>query len=296
MVPIFYSPAYVGTGHAFDTTRKSQWIAEALHRQAAERMELRDPGLLAEEVIARVHSAEYVTAVRTGQPRLLAESQGFPWDLGVWTMAQAVNAGLVHAALAALECGVAGSLSSGIHHARRGEGDLFCTFNGLVLAAKAALDAGADRVLILDTDAHCGGGTFSLIRDNERIWQRDLAVNFMDRYEDGGRTVLSLVNSADDYLPALDRHLLSVADLPIDLCLYYAGMDPHEDCTTGGLARVDTQMLRDRERLVFDWARSRSIPIAFGIGGGYVSRRLERTQLVELHLLTVEAACDAVSS
>ena len=73
-------------------------------------------------------------------------------------------------------------------------------------------------------------------------------------------------------------------------------MDPHEDCTTGGLKGIDTQVLRERERLVFDWARSRGVPVAFGIGGGYVSRRLEQTQLVELHLLTVEAACDAVGS
>ena len=206
MIPIFYSPAYVGTGHSFDTTRKSQWIAEALQRQAAGRIELRDPGLLSEEEIARFHSAEYVRAVRTGQPRRLAESQGFPWDSGVWTMAQAVNAGLVRAALAALESGVAGSLSSGIHHARRREGVLFCTFNGLVLAANAAIDAGAESVLILDTDAHCGGGTHSLICDNERIWQRDLAVNFMDRYEENGRTALTLIDSADDYLPALEQH------------------------------------------------------------------------------------------
>ena len=71
------------------------------------------------------------------------------------------NGGAVAAGLAALEHGVAGSLSSGLHHARREKGAGFCTFNGLVIAAREALTAGARSVLILDFDAHCGGGTRS---------------------------------------------------------------------------------------------------------------------------------------
>jgi len=50
-----------------------------------------------------------------------------------------------------------GSLSSGLHHARRTHGAGFCTFNGLALAALTALEvltAGAQRVLILNLDAH----------------------------------------------------------------------------------------------------------------------------------------------
>ena len=30
MIPIFYKPAYVGSGYSFDTTRKAAWIAESL--------------------------------------------------------------------------------------------------------------------------------------------------------------------------------------------------------------------------------------------------------------------------
>ena len=72
--------------------------------------------------VAAVHDPGYVRAVQTGEPRSLAESQGFDWDPGVWPMALATNGGVVAAALAALADGVAGSLSSGLHHARRGSG------------------------------------------------------------------------------------------------------------------------------------------------------------------------------
>lgn len=32
-VKLFYSPDYVRSGHAFETTRKSQWIADSLRRE-----------------------------------------------------------------------------------------------------------------------------------------------------------------------------------------------------------------------------------------------------------------------
>lgn len=74
-------------------------------------------------------------------------------------MVLATNGGVVAAAISALEHGTAGSLSSGLHHARRETGEGFCTFNGLAIAAREALSAGARSVLILDLDAHFGGGT-----------------------------------------------------------------------------------------------------------------------------------------
>jgi acetoin utilization deacetylase AcuC-like enzyme len=102
-------------------------------------------------------------------------------------MVTSSNGGAVSAGLNALERGVAGSLSSGLHHARRETGVGYCTFNGLVIAAREALAAGASSVLILDFDAHCGGGTASLIAEDEHVWQVDVAVNSFDYYPDALR-------------------------------------------------------------------------------------------------------------
>src|SRR5262249_23108808 len=139
MLPVYYSPAYVGSGYAFDTTRKARWIAESLSESPIPGVALAAPEALTREQVAEVHDRVYVSAIETGIPRALAESQGFAWDRGLWPMVLASNGGAVAAALAALEQGVAGSLSSGLHHARRGSGAGFCTFNGLVIAARAAL-------------------------------------------------------------------------------------------------------------------------------------------------------------
>src|SRR5207344_3053498 len=120
-------------------------------------IELAPPQPISESHITPVHDAAYVQAVKTGEPLRLAQSQGFTWDPGLWPMVLASNGGAVAAAAAALEQGVAGSLSSGLHHARRARGSGFCTFNGLAIAAREALAAGAGAILILDLDAHCGG-------------------------------------------------------------------------------------------------------------------------------------------
>ena len=246
--------------------------------------------------MAAVHDPRYVEAVRAGEPRDLAQSQGFVWDPGLWPMVLASNGGAVAAALAALRApsgrGVAGSLSSGLHHARRDRGRGFCTFNGLVLAARAALAAGAGRVLILDLDAHCGGGTHALLGDDPAVWQTDVAVNAFDSSAPTAHHTLDLVRAADDYLPTVAARLeeLPARAPAFDLCLYNAGMDPHEDCPIGGLRGITREILAEREQLVFDWCRRLRLPVAFVLAGGYTGPALDERGLVNLHRLTLVAA------
>lgn len=292
---IFYSPAYVDAAYAFDTTRKAKWIADSLAESPISRIELLEPQPLTRDQAAQIHDPQYVSAVESGVPRHLAESQGVSWDAGLWPMVLASNGGAVAAALAALDDGVAGSLSSGLHHARRESGAGFCTFNGLVMAARAALAAGARSILVLDLDAHCGGGTRSMIADDPRIGQVDVSVSNYDAYESSDRAWLEIVEEGASYLPTIDR-LLNAVDrrgLRFDLCLYNAGMDPHEDCPTGGLSGITRDVLRRRERMVFRWCRDRRLPVAFVLAGGYIGCRLDQAGLVDLHRLTLSAAMEA---
>ena len=199
----------------------------------------------------------------------------------------------VHVAFGIVRLSSSGSLSSGLHHARRARGAGFCTFNGLVLAARAALDAGARTVLILDLDAHCGGGTHELIHGDERIWQMDVSVNAFDRYEPLGNNQLEMVHDGSRYLPTIERKLTWLErEAPrFDICLYNAGMDPFGGCPIGGMQGVTQKVLRDREVAVFSWCRMRGVPIAFVLAGGYLGPELDRAGLVALHRLTLEAAC-----
>ena len=186
-------------------------------------------------------------------------------------------------------------MSSGLHHAAYGHGEGFCTFNGLVLAARAALAAGAKAVLILDLDAHCGGGTASLIAGEPRIQQIDVAVSSFDSYPDTEQARLALVTAWAEYLPTIRQALDSVDRRrgAFDLCLYNAGMDPSENCSIGGLTGITQDILAERERIVFEWSVDRQLPIAFVFAGGYIGARMDKPELVALHRLTLSAACQA---
>jgi acetoin utilization deacetylase AcuC-like enzyme len=292
---VYYSDAYTAAGHSFDTTRKSAWIAESLVERPIAGIETVAPALLTEAALTAIHSEEYVDAVKTGSPQHLAESSGFPWDPAVWTAVRSSNGGAVAAALHALATGRnAGSLSSGLHHARRDSGAGFCTFNGLALAARAALDAGARGVLILDLDAHLGDGTIDLVRAWMDVTHVDLAVSAWPcPGGDPSHSSLDVIRSADDYLPTLQRRLAALDAGSLDLCIYNAGMDPHEDCGLGGLEGMATEVIGEREWMVFEWAAASGLPVAFVLAGGYAGGRLSRDALVDLHRLTIAAAAGA---
>jgi acetoin utilization deacetylase AcuC-like enzyme len=290
---VFYSDAYRGAAYGFDTTRKSGWIAESLAGAPIAGVRLVEPQPLAENALLTVHAATYVDAVRSGMPRALAESSGFPWDPGIWEAVCASNGGAVAAARHALNTRRnAGSLSSGLHHAHRDGGAGFCTFNGLALAARAAIDAGARRVLILDLDAHVGDGTIAIVGSWPEVLHVDIAVS---AWHCGGgdpsRSSLDVITHAGDYLPTLEQRLDAVTTADLDLCLYNAGMDLHEDCEIGGLRGLSTEVIRARERMVFEWAAACGVPVAFVLAGGYSGGALTRERLVALHRRTiVEAA------
>ncbi len=289
---VYYSPAYAGSAYAFETTRKSKWVADSLLESPIANITLCAPQPLTLEQVCLAHEPAYVSAIQTGSPLELAQSQGFSWDAGLWPMVLASNGGAVAAALDALRSGLAGSLSSGLHHAQRCAGLGYCTFNGLVIAAREALAAGAKSVLILDLDAHCGGGSASMIGDEPRIWQLDVSVDDYDSYESSAQIRLHMVRSSDDYLGEIEKQLREVAlHWPrFDLCLYNAGMDPYEGCADGALAGITQEMLATRERIVFDWCRQQSLPVAFSLAGGYIGEKLDQQGLIDLHRLTLSAA------
>lgn len=285
-LPVYYSDEYCAAAEQVETFQKAGWIAESLAARPIPGCVITAPDDL--DFYTVVHGLEYVRAVQRGVPRHLAESNGFAWDPGVWTAACASNAGVVGAALEALVTRAhTGSLSSGIHHARADAGAAFCTFNGLAMAARKASDDGA-RVLILDVDAHCGGGTYSIVRDWTHVDHVDVATSGFDGYrpEPGRRSTLHIVQSPGDYLTSIRRRLDAIQPTEYDLVLYGAGVDSF---VAGGPHPIDNEVLAERETAVFQWAHGR-VPVAFCLLGGYLGAGLDRAGLVGLHRHVVAAA------
>lgn len=295
MTSIYYNNRYIAAGHSFDTTRKSGLLAADLLSNPVPGVTIKSPVSLTERDLMRAHDPQYINAVRTGFPERLAASQGFRWDSGLWTGVCASNGGIVAATLEAMRTGQnTGSLSSGLHHARYEGGMGFCTFNGLALAALAARRQKKDaRVLLIDADAHCGGGTNSILKHCNWVDSIDISTSGLDTYQaDNVRWSMDIVSNPRNYLSTLQFRLdeLDQFGYKYDVLIYNAGMDCEERCFIGGLDGLSADIIADRERKVYAWAHQRKMPVAFTLAGGYSGSKLPEGELTKLHRLTVEAA------
>jgi acetoin utilization deacetylase AcuC-like enzyme len=280
--------------------RKFQLVADGLAADAGVRVE--EPAPVTEADLLRVHTGAYVAAVRSGEPRALAESQKFPWSPALWPSVLLTNGGALAAARRACEAGVAAALASGFHHAHGDHGEGFCTFNGLVVAAEALRAAGTIRtVAVLDLDLHYGNGTAALCTTrpwlfNCSIYGNDYYRNapYKDvsvrRHEDGPNHVSYALPNGSGRPAVLDALARGTAAILAwgrpDLILYQAGADPYREDPYSPLD-LNHDDLRERDRWVFDWAKRASLPLAWVLAGGYTP---DISKVVAVHLGTFEAA------
>ena len=68
-----------------------------------------------------------------------------------------------------------------------------------------------------------------------------------------------------------------------DLILFQAGADVHVDDPLGGV--LDNDQIRERDRIVFEAARSAGVPLAWDLAGGYQEAI---SSVVRIHRATME--------
>jgi acetoin utilization deacetylase AcuC-like enzyme len=221
----------------------------------------------------RIHDRAYVDGVFT-----LERSNGFGTrQAEVVETLRYTSGSMRAAALAAWQCGgVTVSPTSGFHHAGYGYGGGYCTFNGLVLAALAVLDAGARQIAIIDCDYHYGDGTHDILLrldlyDQVRHWT-------LGAHSKGNeRQVLARLEAA-----------LAETLAGSELVIYQAGADSHEDDPLGGV--FSTEGYRERDRLVFEATARAGVPVAWNLAGGYQE---PLRKVLELHAITMGEALAA---
>ncbi len=300
MLHTYYHPGYAAPiGDHVMPIRKFGLVADEVSKLPFVKMV--QPAPLTEADVLRVHTPAYVNAIKTGQPRELAESQKFPWSPELFPSVLLTGGGLLAAAERALIDGSAAALVSGFHHACADHGEGFCTFNGLIVAIDALrAQSLAQGAAVLDCDLHYGNGTAALaatrpyvqavsVYGNDymhNVAYRDVSV---PRHADGlNHKSVALPNGSglDELLVALNKafDLLLERGRP-DLILYQAGADPfHLDPYSPLALDHDDLMRRDEE--VFQFARRENIPIAWVLAGGYTS---DVQQVVKVHVNTFHA-------
>lgn len=283
---IYYDPSYA-LADGLETVTKSLHVAAAIAAEPELGVEVVPPRPATREELEAIHSPTYLKTVFAPGRGQLATGPRTP---ALRTSLLASTGGMRDAVVEALRSGRSGSLSSGLHHARRDSGQGFCTLNGLALAALRALQE-VPSVGILDLDAHFGGGTFDILGALPGVRLADVSVIDYDDWipTDPARHHVALVDDSKDYLAAATRALDTLEG--VSCLLYNAGMDVHE--RAGGIPGLNTDIVRRREELVFGWARRKRVPIAFALAGGYEWGGLKLPQVAQLHMETVRACAAA---
>lgn len=226
------------------------------------------------EMLARVHDAAYLKDLEHGTLAPAAVRRlGVPWSQRLWRRSRLACYGTYLAAGAALDDGIAANLAGGTHHAFAGHGEGFCVLNDVAVSIRALRREGrAHRFLIVDLDVHQGNGTATLFATDPDVYT--LSVHGAGNYP--AVKVRSTVDVALDdgtgdeaYVAALEPALhAAVADFPVDLAFYLAGVDVMAGDRYGRLA-LTREGLVARERLVLRLLRSAGVPVVITLAGGY---------------------------
>lgn len=252
-IPVVFDPRMVANARSFSPSAgKPRLVVDSWH-QAGFPIAVRAPRPADVDQLCAAHHPAYVVGVLEGRidngfgNRLPQVAASLPWTSGA----------MVDAAHEAIANGI-GAVApvSGFHHAHHGAAGGYCTFNGLIVAARDVRrrDPRA-RVGILDFDMHYGDGTAQIIRHLGLDWIVHVTAGATyDRAE-----------QARQFLDAIPGMLESMRGCAV--VLYQAGADPHVDDPLGGW--LTSAQLAERDRIVFREARRQQLPVAWNLAGGY---------------------------
>ncbi len=286
MIPLIYHPIYNITAfglerlHPFDSLKYRRIHDALIARGLRKAADFVRPGLVGFDELETVHTRAYLKSLRC--PETLAGILEVPMvgrlpgRLLNWRILQPMRyatGGTILACRLALEQGLAINLGGGYHHAASNRGGGFCVFADVPLAVKTVHDEGkANRVLVVDLDAHQGNGTASIFKDWPWAFIFDLFQEniFPARKEPEDLPIpVPPGLNGTDYLEIIQELLpQALKSAQPDLVVYNAGSDPFKDDPLAGF-QLSSADLAARDLLVMTLVRERSIPVAMVLSGGY---------------------------
>lgn len=169
------------------------------------------------------------------------------------------------------------SPTSGFHHSEWSSCGGYCTINGLMIAAILLHERNrANKIGIIDFDAHYGNGTDDIIEKLEISYIEHLTFGgFAERNQDFNK-----------WLDELETSLIKQFS-NCDILFYQAGADPHISDPLGGF--LTTEQMKRRDEIVFRVAKKLNKPIVWNLAGGY-QNPLEK--VISLHENTLNACIE----
>jgi acetoin utilization deacetylase AcuC-like enzyme len=239
-----------------------------------------------------VHHREYLRKLQTGKLSYLEVLRlEIPYSPELVRAVWLCTGGSILAGRLALEDGAAVNVGGGFHHAYPDHGEGFCVLNDFAVAIRRLQkDKTIERAMTVDCDVHQGNGTAAIFGGDHTVFT--LSIHQENNYPYPKPPSSLDINLRDgvgdeEYLTELTQGLDgALAEFSPDLIFYVAGADPYRGDQLGGL-RLSLAGLEKRDRLVFEKARAKNIPVAVVLAGGY-ARQLDDT--IQIHTNTVRVA------
>ena len=291
---VVYHPRYdLNLGAHVFPSQKFRLISESLVSSGiVDASDFLRPEPASDADLLRVHTDSWIYKLRTGTltaSEIMKLEVPYSKELAeaVWLAA----GGTILAAQSALRDGFGSNLSGGFHHAYANHGEGFCAIHDVAVAVRRLqADGATKKAMIVDTDVHHGNGTAAIFGGDSSVFT--ISIHQLNNYPAHKPPSSVDLNMADgigdeEYLAALIPVVQRQLDeFQPDMLFYIGGADPYEEDQLGGL-RLTMAGLKSRDRQVFEAARSRGIPVATALAGGY-ARRVEDTTAI--HVSTIIAA------
>jgi acetoin utilization protein AcuC len=196
--------------HPFNPKRLELTVSliEALGLVDGERHRLVAPRMASTEELSRVHSIEYIEAVRRLGESKTPSRDGLRWGLGtddnpvfpgMHDAAATVVGGTLHAAELVMsgEVDRVFAIAGGLHHAHRDRASGFCIYSDLGAAIAWIRETYGSRVMYIDYDAHHGDGVQGLFYSDPEVLT--LSLHESGRYLFPGTGFVDELGEGDGY-------------------------------------------------------------------------------------------------
>jgi acetoin utilization deacetylase AcuC-like enzyme len=278
--------------HVFPSIKYRLIKEKLLRDQIAGPEDFVEPRAASEDDIALVHQREYIRKLQAGKLSYLEILRlEIPYSPELVRAVWLATGGSILAGQLALQDGACANIGGGFHHAYPDHGEGFCVLNDFAVAIRRLQkDKTIERAMTVDCDVHHGNGTAAIFAGDASVFTLSIHQENNYPYPKPPSTLdINLPDGAEDaeYLEELGKGLgLALAKFQPELIFFVAGADPYRDDQLGGL-RLSLDGLERRDRLVFEKARAKNIPVAVTLAGGY-ARRVEDT--IQIHTNTIRVA------
>ncbi|SHJ11241.1 histone deacetylase 11 [Desulfatibacillum alkenivorans DSM 16219] len=288
-LPIVYSKHYnitlygIQKLHPFDSEKYGR-VYKYLEKNAGLSPDrIYEPEEISELDLLRVHSREYLNSLKKStvvaeiaEMGALKFMPGFLLDKKILKPMRYATGGTVLASRLALQYGWSVNLSGGYHHAKANQGEGFCFYADIPVAAHLLWEQSPGmKIMVVDLDVHQGNGHEAIFKDDPRVFIFDMYnAEIYPRDKEAAEYIdfnLPVDYGAKDeeYLALLRENLEpAIIQCNPDLIFYNAGTDIYKNDPLGVLS-ISEKGIMDRDEEVFRTAGKLNVPVAMVLSGGY---------------------------